>query len=554
MSGTAFTVGAEFVLSDKASPEIRRLIEMAERFDKLLLETQGKLDKLGLGGAVEKIKGEWEEISRITTGGVDSVLKSMAGMGTEGSKAFASMVKGAGGAFDEILTSSVKMQGNVLEEMEALSKGSVEALRGIGAAAPAIFDPLVSAARASGAEVEAIMGRVTGSVEGSVARLNAAGAASAVRTASGGSAIATLEEHASLGTRKAAAHGVHGAHASGLHFGGLGTHVGGSHASLGGDGIVPAVAGYGMLEVLKHATEGAMEFRHWEEMFKSSSFSDAEVKKAEKASWANAMKNPNVSATDSLKSLFEMIKVFPKAGEQGPSVDEAVDMLPAVSQVMVGLQSVKAESLHSKFAEGRQVYDLAKGLEETGVTQRGATAEIRETNTKHMMNELFKTMLSERGVTDGSQFYAMTNNAKGAAQNWDERMATVVAPILGSVMKHSRLGNADYMALKTFQAGRADSKTIQGLANSGLIDEDIASGKAWTDTKHQWHLEANNAFSQGLDKNVWDWSGRKLDVLKAHGVDTNDQEKVNAVINSIGANASTTTIMRALAAPVSGIR
>ena len=166
MSGTAFVVGAELVLGDKFSPELRRLIEGLEGAKRLTSELQLSFDKLGLGSVVKKMKAEWEEIDRISKAGAEKVLKTVGGLGTEGAAEFAKMTAGADKAFGEILTASVKMQGDVLEEMKALQTGSIAELRGIGAAAPELFAPIGAAARASAAEAEAAMSRITRSVEG----------------------------------------------------------------------------------------------------------------------------------------------------------------------------------------------------------------------------------------------------------------------------------------------------------------------------------------------------------------------------------------------------
>ncbi len=541
MSSTAFTVGAELVLLDKATPEMRRLIESAARLDELMFQVQAKFDKLGFGPAVGKIKGQWEEIDRITQGGVESVLKSMSGMGGEGSKAFASMVKGAGSSFDEIATASGLLKDDIIETMRGATTGSVEALKGIGAAAPSLFDPLVGAARASAGEVEAIMAGVSRSVEGAAARMNAVGAASAVRAASGGSAVAALEENATLRGRTMGAHAANNAHAGGVHFGRMGAHVGGAHASMGGDGIVQAVGGGVMLEVLKKGIEEKWDFDHWASGFAGAGFSSGDIDKAKRAAWANAGKNPNASAIDGMKNILELNKATGNLGE-------SIDLLPLFSRAEMAMQSVKAEGLHSKFTGGTQILNLAKGLEEMGVTTKGDTPEERQANVEKYTNELIRTMVASRGLFDGNKLFAMTNNSGGAAQNWDMRFGTTIAPIIGDIMNHSKLGNADYMSLKSFQGGHITSDAVSALVKYHLAKTG-EGGDAYQDTKGNWHLKANSEFAKGMDSNLFDWSGGVLDKLKASGYDINDQKFMNGVVNEIGSNKSNSMLMRAVLEP-----
>jgi len=591
-----FSTGAVFRLVDEFDGPLRRLIGGLESAEKKAVGLQGTLDKLGLGAVVTKMESQWEEISKISSAGVDKVIKSMARLGPDTGAVFGEMTKGAKASFGEIgtfasglsgevveamkglktgaiaemqgigaaapealggvLTATVAMQSDVLAEMRATATGAIEALRGIGAEAPELFQPIASAATAAAEEAIGSIGRINEAIKASVAEMQglsteaaavaarssgAAAAATGVVPVSGSGLTPIVPRNPASPHNKA--HG--GFHLRPHHVAIPGGSLG---ASQGGDGMVPLVSGILTGEILKDALGKAFDFRHWETQFEAAGFSQSEVQKASKSAWANAAQNQNTSATENIGRLYEMIKVFPEFNGKKPTLDEAITFLPAFNNIMTGLQSVKSEGIHSKFSSGKQVFELAKGLEETGVTQRG-TNEEREKNTKAMMSELFKTMLSERGVTDGSSFYAMTNNSGGAAQNWDMRMATVVAPILGSVMKHSKLGNADYMANRSYAAGIITSKSVANLVKYGLVDQDLASGKVWQDSKSQWHLDPNSQFAEGMSENIWDWSGGVLDKLKAHGVDTHNQKAVNQVINGIGSNKSTTMMMRGLLEP-----
>ncbi len=337
------------------------------------------------------------------------------------------------------------------------------------------------------------------------------------------------------------AHAANNAHAGGMHFGRMGAHVGGAHASMGGDGIVPAVAGGVMLEVLKKGIEEKWDFDHWASGFAGAGFSGSDIDKAKRAAWANAGANPNASAIDGMKNILELNKATGNLGE-------SIDLLPLFSRAEMAMQSVKAEGLHSKFTGGTQILNLAKGLEEMGVTTKGDTPEERQANVEKYTNELIRTMVASRGLFDGNKLFAMTNNSGGAAQNWDMRFGTTIAPIIGDIMNHSKLGNADYMSLKSFQGGHITSDAVSALVKYHLAKTG-EGGDAYQDTKGNWHLKANSEFAKGMDSNLFDWSGGVLEKLKAAGYDINDQKFMNGVVNEIGSNKSNSMLMRAVLEP-----
>jgi len=594
-----FATGAVFRLVDEFDGPLRRLIGGLESAEKKAVGLQGTLDKLGLGAVVTKMESQWEEISKISSAGVDKVIKSMGRLGPDTGAVFGEMTKGAKASFGEIgtfasglsgevveamkglktgavaemqgigaaapealggvLTAAVAMQSDVLAEMRATATGSIEALRGIGAEAPELFQPIASAATAAAEEAIGSIGRINEAIKASVAEMRglnteaaavaarssgAAAAATGVVPVSGvGQAVAT-GGGASLRTRTMAAHDQNNAAHSGFHFRPHGMAIPGAHLGMsqGGDGMAPLVGGLVIGEFLKKGIEAGFDFEHWASGMKGAGFSDAQVGEAKQAAWANAGANPNASATDSLKNILELNKA---TGD----LAESIRLLPVFSTAEMGMQSVKAEGLHSKFNGGTQILNLARGLEELGVTQRGKTPEEREANVKHYTQEMLRTMIASRGLFDGNALFAMTNNSGGAAQNFDERMATVVAPIIGDIMKHGKLGNADYMLNRSYAQGVVTSKAVGNLVSAGVVDDDLKSGKVWQDKKQQWHLEPNSKFAEGLPENAWEWSKGILAKLQAHGVDTSSQKAMNEFVNGVGSNKSTTGFMRALLEP-----
>ncbi len=296
-----------------------------------------------------------------------------------------------------------------------------------------------------------------------------------------------------------------------------------------------------IMEVLKKGIEEKWDFDHWVSGYSGAGFGAADIDKAKRASWANARTNPNASAIDGMKNILELNKAT-------GSLDESIDLLPLFSRAEMAMQSVKAEGLHSKFTGGNQILNLAKGLEEMGYTTKGNTPEERQANVELATNELIKTMVASRGLFDGNKLFAMTNNSGGAAQNWDLRFGTTIAPIIGDIMNHSKLGNADYMSLKSFQGGHITPDAVAALVKYHLATTG-EGGDAFQDQKGNWHLKANSNFAKGMESNLFDWSGGVLNKLKANGYDINDQEFMNGVVNEIGSNKSNSMLMRAVLEP-----
>jgi hypothetical protein len=292
-------------------------------------------------------------------------------------------------------------------------------------------------------------------------------------------------------------------------------------------------------DLLKHGAAA----EHWRAQMEAAGAGQATIASNVAAAWSNAGTNMNTTFTDSLKNIIELNKVT------GDWV-ESTKLLPAFSIAEAGMRSVKAEGLHDSFRSGTQTLNFARGLEELGTTQRGANEEERRVNTEHTAHELLRTMISTRGLFDGNALYAMTNNSGGVAQNWDEKMATTVAPILADIMKPGKFGNADYMAVRTFKGGTITGKAVEQLAKYGIIT--VGDGKdkdAYVD-KNGYHLRPNSKFAEGIDTNIWDWTGRILEKLKKNGYDIANQKVMNEYVTATSSNKSTGMLMRALMEPL----
>jgi len=542
-----FATGASLTLLDHFSPELRKIIAGLEGFDKSVQTSQAELNKLGFGNLAVREGKKLDALVGMTGVAVDKMTAHFDRLGLGADKAFDAVKAASGGAFTAMKTESGEAIDAAVASMGNLSKVATAEFDAVKAASAGLWTGLSEGASASVDAALSSIGRLDAALEAATLRMKGMAdeaAAASVRAAgvapvSGVGQAVTTTGGASLRTRTMAAHDQNNAAHGGFHFRPHGMAIPGAHLGMsqGGDGMAPLVGGLVIGELLKKGIEAGFDFEHWASGMKGAGFTDAQVGEAKQAAWANAGANPNASATDSLKNILELNKA---TGD----LAESMKLLPVFSTAEMGMQSVKAEGLHSKFNGGTQILNLARGLEELGVTQRGKTPEEREANVKHYTQELLRTMIASRGLFDGNALFAMTNNSGGAAQNFDERMATVVAPIIGDIMKASKLGNADYMLNRSYAQGVVTSKAVLGLERYGLTEP----GDTYSD-KGGEHLNPNSKFAAGLPENAWEWSKGILAKLQAQGIDTSSQKAMNEFVNAVGSNKSTTGFMRALFEP-----
>ena len=537
-----FKTGAVFDLVNNFSPELAKVIGGLEKFDKAIQGSQAELKKFGFGNLAERTGKQLDALVQTTGLAVDKMIAHFARVdkavdGTMGA------VGKLGAAMSGDLNAAAKAGADgVIGNLGSVDKALTGSMAEVARLAGALTSDLTTAAGTASTELVAGFGRADASIATAVA------SASALKTeiglaaaAAAGIRMPSLPGSGSSGGRSGGGGG-HGPR-HGLHMRAPGMHIpGGGHVGLsqGSSGMVPAIGALAAGEVVKSSIEHAFDFDHWVAILKANGMSPERIDAAKQAAWANAGANPNASATDSLKTIIELNKVT-------GNLEESMKLLPTFSIAESGMQSVKAEGLHSKFNAGTQVFNFAKALEEMNATQNpeDKTPEEREARVKLYSRELLRTMITSNGTFDGNAAFAMTNNSGGASQNWDMNMATIVAPLLGDIMKHSKLGNADYMALKSYAGGGITSKATAALVKYGLAD---AATDTYTD-KTGIHLNANSHFAEGITENIWDWSTKKLEALRAHGIDTNDQKQMNEIINEIGSNKSTTMLMRAVLEP-----
>ncbi len=289
MSTEVLETGAVFALTDRFSAGLDKLIGGLTKAEENANALQLRLDKLGLGPAVAKMRGEWTEIGAMADKGVAGIVGKFDTLGrdvTPGLTSFNASVDKAMGAvvtssgaiegqvvanfdkmgvaatkeltsavdaasptmFGAVLTSAVKMQADVIAEFTSTGTEAVKALSvSIDAAAPTAFAPLVDAAKAASGEMVSALGSLDGAIAGPLAAMRAltgemTAAAGLMERVSAGSAAAGAAD--AFGGGSGGGHGVGRARHGGPHFGRVGTEIPGGHASVGGG---PALAGAGIL-------------------------------------------------------------------------------------------------------------------------------------------------------------------------------------------------------------------------------------------------------------------------------------------------------------------
>lgn len=499
----AGTVGAIFQIQDEASATLRRLAGEFERLDGLISSTK-------------------KELSSLSATQFSGMIKRLSGVGQE--------LTGIG------------------EKSAAASKAIGENFDGAGLAIYKAIETATSSVSASFGKIDTVADTSIAAIGKLKAELASLGAAAKIETP----AIAAAQHMQSftykglgVGAGPDGSVGRHGERGSHGHITPHGQSVGPYH--FGGDGFMAAAGGiFAIEEELKHSFDMA----HWVAQMRAAGADAKTIADATGAAWQNASLNWNTTAAEGVKNIIEAKKA---TGDWG----EAIRLLPALSTASFALHSVTAAGMKEGFNSDAQILNFGRTLDELGITQKGATPEAREAIIRDYSAEMIRTMIGTRGLVDANQFYAMANNSGGTAMNWDERFATVVAPIIGSIMKAGKLGNSDYMALRSYQQGVIPSKTVDQMLDLQLPGADgkmrpikLLSDADWYQDKAGVHLHPNNPFSEGLQTNPWEWSAKILKSLKAQGVDISNQDTMNKLVNVIAPNKSTGLFMRELFEPL----
>jgi hypothetical protein len=343
-----------------------------------------------------------------------------------------------------------------------------------------------------------------------------------------------------------------GGHGGGAHGGGGGHHgnfrIGGGipieapgggkmHVSAGGPGFWTLLTGLAFGEATKKFLEGGFELRHQMVMVQSAT-ADAAIQAAVLGkAWQEAGSNLNSTVVGNIQNVMELNKAT-------GNWTESMKLLHTFNVAEAALGSVKDQKLKETLADSSQTLNFARGLEELGATSRGATPAARDAETKRYANDLLRTMIWSRGRFDGNMLFGATNNSGGMAQNWDERFATTIAPIMALEMKGSKLGNMDYMSIKSLVGGHITPGNVAALLKNKIISRD----ETFTD-KFGMHLKPNSPDMIKLMTNPWDWANDELAAMKKRGVDVGNQKVMADIVTELANSKTLSTGLRMLLEP-----
>jgi hypothetical protein len=257
MTTEVVTTGAVFDLIDKFSPNLEKLVAGLGKAEASSKQLQVQLDKLGLGAAVAKMRGEWTEIGALADKGVAGIIGKFDTLGRDIMPGLASMNVSVDRAMGAIVASGDAVGGKVVAGFNKMGGEASKALAvSLEASAPTAFKPLVDAAAAASGEMVTALGSLDGAIAGPLASMRAlvgemTTAAGLMERVSAGSAAAGAvgrTPNAHLGDR---------GHRGGPHFGRVGAEIPGGHASIGGGpGLAAAgILGFGVYEAAQMRDE-----------------------------------------------------------------------------------------------------------------------------------------------------------------------------------------------------------------------------------------------------------------------------------------------------------
>ncbi len=410
----SYSVEAILRLVDDVSPAVRRIATAFESLDKIVRNTQLKLDGLKLSPTL------FESID----------------------KASAAFEK-----FDKAVATSNKAVADFDSGMVGLGDTGVDATRGmIGGLEK--FDTQVGASIARVAELEAALKKTgngpggLGATAGSEAGFRPTGAGPSVPIPAGGGG-----SHGNMRTGKG--------RPGHIGFGGnqqkeLGYGV---HAS--GDGLGEVIGGGLMAEFVKDALKHGFEYEKDLAPYYAGGRPSIEISQAESAAWKLASDNANTTPSENLRTILELNKAT-------ASTPTSIDLLPDFARTMGVIKS----SSGGKAEMDGQALDLGRAvMDEMGAGKNPKfTADQNKAEVRKYLSDINKTAIWSRGQVDGHFLYNMVNNSGGMATSWDEDFATKYAPIMGMETKAGKYGNADYMAVKSIAQGKMTSADVKSLS------------------------------------------------------------------------------------------
>jgi hypothetical protein len=221
-------------------------------------------------------------------------------------------------------------------------------------------------------------------------------------------------------------------------------------AQMGGMGWM--IGGIASGRLARSVARDTGEFEHQRAMLAvTSGMSPAEVDRAERA--AMAARVPTMSAADNLKAIGELRMVFGStehALQNFTAVQRAAAMMKAVNPQMEG-------------ADG-EAYQMARALEIKGVSQD-------PTHFNRLANMMVQAVNASRGKVTGSEFFAFTQYARGAALRLSDDFYTRVAPTLIQEMTGHSAGRAISALSQQLVGGKMTNKAAEEWVKLGLINK-----------------------------------------------------------------------------------
>jgi len=460
----AGSVGAIFEIKDEASSVLRALMSQFERLDGVIKATKESLSTLRLPAGLSR--------------GLAVMNENMA----------------------KLAISSDKAMAGVSSSLAKIDAAADTALTNVSASFGKL-DTIIDGTKIQVGELSAELKRV-GEQMALIGRGSGALRPPSLRNGTGG-------------------HGGGGGEGGGLHFGRFGGELpGGSHVSVGqkSDGFFELIGGAALLEGTKKIIEARMALTSLEAHAKAAGYTNQEQSEIMAASWANAAKSVNTTATESYKNILELAQVTGSYGE-------AIKMLPSFTSANAALASLKDQDLRASVSGKSQTYDFARSLELLGVTQDDAKLSA-------MTATITREIIGMRGLVDGSKMFQGIQNAGGSRYAWNEDF---VGHVLGPLLQASpRAGAGLYQLDRSFGSGVATQQMARGAEKYGFWSKE---DEAYDDADHKRFKGMKTGSIAGYDmlrSNPEEWALKvALPLFQSHGVNIDDTNEMGKAINEI---------------------
>ena len=278
--------------------------------------------------------------------------------------------------------------------------------------------------------------------------------------------------------------------------------------ALAGAGAI--MGGLGIGHAMEHIVQHGGRLQHFETQFRAAGYSAAEVGMAVKEAWHQATTSANADVSTTLMNIQHLTSVTGHLGE-------ALNSIGAFNKMSFALSSLKDDQIRSKYeGDHLQTYNAARALEMLGKTRDPETL-------NKAVQDMTRTIISFRGLVDGTQYYTAMKNAGGKQAGWTDEFAFKHFPAMIQEMTAGRAANAVYMIQRGFGQGGVTQYAGDAGIKYGLWkpDDKLFANGRFVGMKTDSIIGADE-----LKKNPYKWVGETLiPALKAHGMKTQDQIK-----------------------------